>query len=326
MKKRSIIAQIAMTENLIKEQLTLDATATGRRLDQVLADHYPDFSRSQIARWIVEGQILLNGDQVKPRQKVMPGTTVTVTVQREPDSRFEPEPMTLNILFEDEHIIVLDKPAGLVVHPAAGNWTGTLLNGLLAHDAALAELPRAGIVHRLDKLTSGVMVVARSHLAHQSLVSQLAERTMSREYRAIVYGEMVAGMTIDEPIDRHPRDRVRMAVVANGKPAVSHVRVLERFHGFSRVAVQLESGRTHQIRVHMAHAGFPVAGDPVYGGRLRWPKDTPEAVQVALKDLGRQALHARHLTLTHPGSDHSMTFSAAVPADMQRVIDALRDG
>lgn len=324
MKKRSIIAQFAMTENLINDELTLDVSATGRRLDQVLTDHYPDYSRSQIARWINDGQIRMDGACVKPKQKVAPGARISVVVARQPDERFEPEPMPLVILHEDDHVIVLDKPAGLVVHPAAGNWSGTLLNGLLAHDSSLAELPRAGIVHRLDKLTSGVMVVARTHVAHHGLVSQLAERSMSREYRALVYGEMVAGMTVNEPIDRHPRDRMRMAVVAGGKPAKSHVRVLERFHGFTWIAVRLESGRTHQIRVHMAHTGYPVAADPVYGGRLRWPKDTPVAVQTALQHLGRQALHARHLTFVHPATNEPMTFSSGLPSDIQLLVDALR--
>ena len=239
-------------------------------------------------------------------------------------STFEAEPVTLDILHEDDALIVLNKPAGLVVHPAAGNWSGTLLNGLLNRYPELAKLPRAGIVHRLDKNTTGVMVVARTLKSHKSLVDALQSRTIGREYLALVQGTLVAGGTIDAPIGRHPVDRKRMAVVANGKEAVTHFKIEERFADYSLLRVRLETGRTHQIRVHMAHLRHPIVGDPVYGGRLKLPKAADEVLITALYGFSRQALHAETLRLAHPETGKICAWSAPVPKDFAELLEIMR--
>jgi 23S rRNA pseudouridine1911/1915/1917 synthase len=296
----------------------------GRRLDQVLAELFPEYSRSRLSQWIKAGQVRLDDRQPRPRDPVQGGEQVRIEAELEPEGRVEAEAIPLDIVHEDEAILVLYKPAGLVVHPAAGNPAGTLQNALLHHDPDLAALPRAGIVHRLDKDTSGLMVVARSLTAHKSLVEQLQTRTMGREYEAVVQRVLTAGGTIDAPIGRHGVDRKRMAVTPGGKPAVTHYRVLERFRGHTHVRVRLETGRTHQIRVHMAHIHCPLVGDPVYGGRPRIPKGTDEALRQALRAFPRQALHAARLTLRHPLRDEEMSWEIPLPEDMRELLAILR--
>jgi 23S rRNA pseudouridine1911/1915/1917 synthase len=242
----------------------------------------------------------------------------------EHDERWEPEPIDLDIVYEDEAILVINKPAGLVVHPASGNWQGTLLNALLHHDASLDTVPRAGIVHRLDKETSGLLVVARTLEAQTSLVEQLQERSLTREYDAVINGVLTGGGKVDAPIGRHPVDRKRMAVVGNGKPAVTHYRVAERFRAHTHIKVKLETGRTHQIRVHMAYLKHPLIGDPVYGGRLRMPPASGEMMQQMLRRFPRQALHASRLGLLHPVSGEYMEWEMPLPEDMVQLLEVLR--
>jgi 23S rRNA pseudouridine1911/1915/1917 synthase len=303
----------------------IPAEQAGRRLDLVLAELFPDYSRSRLSQWIKAGQVRLDERQPRPRDPVQGGEQVIIEAELEPEGRVEAEAIPLEILHEDEAILVLYKPAGLVVHPAAGNPAGTLQNALLHHDSALAALPRAGIVHRLDKDTSGLMVVARSLAAHKSLVDQLQTRTMGREYEAVVQRVLAAGGSVDAPIGRHAVDRKRMAVVRGGKPAVTHYRVLERFRGHTHVRVRLETGRTHQIRVHMANIHCPLVGDPVYGGRPRIPKGSSEALRQALRGFPRQALHAIRLTLLHPGSGEEMSWETPLPEDMRQLLAVLRE-
>lgn len=296
----------------------------GRRLDQVLAELFSDYSRSRLTQWLKQGRVLVDGQSRKPRDKVTGGEQIRLRVVLEPDERFEGEPIPLDIVYEDEALIVLNKPAGLVVHPAAGNWKGTLLNALLHHDEGLAAIPRAGIVHRLDKLTSGLLVVARTLEAQTSLVGQLQERSLTREYDAVVNGVLTGGGSVDEPIGRHPSDRKRMAVNPSGKNAVTHYRVAERFRAHTHIKVKLETGRTHQIRVHMAHLRYPLVGDPVYGGRLRLPPASGEQMQQSLRHFPRQALHASRLGLLHPVSGEYMEWQAPLPEDMVQLIEVLR--
>tara|TARA_Y100000588_G_C14140580_1_gene875878 strand:- start:558 stop:1355 length:798 start_codon:yes stop_codon:yes gene_type:complete len=254
----------------------------------------------------------------------MMGDSLALDAEPEVQVTWEAEPISLDIVYEDEHLLVINKPAGLVVHPAAGHSDGTLVNALLNYAPEVENLPRAGIVHRLDKDTSGIMVVARSLIAHTSLVDQLQTRTMGREYEAVVVGALTGGATVDAPIGRHPQDRKRMAVVSSGKPAVTHYRLLERFAAHTLVRCKLESGRTHQIRVHMAHVRHPLVGDPAYGGRLRLPKGTTEELRDVLAAFTRQALHARQLTLEHPETGEILSWEVPLPEDMVHLIEALR--
>lgn len=295
----------------------------GRRFDQVLAELFPDFSRSRLTEWVKTGAALLDQRQVKPKQSVQGGELIALLVKTETQTHAEPENIALNALYQDDSVIVLDKPAGLVVHPGAGNPRGTLVNGLLHFDPSLAELPRAGIVHRLDKDTSGVMVVARTLRAHADLVEQLSGREVQRHYLALVAGPMIAGGAVDAPIGRHPRDRIRMAVVGSGRPAVTHYRVSERFRAHTLVECRLETGRTHQIRVHMAHIRHPIVGDPLYS-RLTQPKGASAELLEALRGFKRQALHARHLAFRHPVTGEPVTADAAIPADMQALLAVVR--
>ncbi|HRQ65135.1 MAG TPA: 23S rRNA pseudouridine(1911/1915/1917) synthase RluD [Xanthomonadaceae bacterium] len=296
----------------------------GRRLDQVLAEIFPDYSRSRLSDWIKHGQALLEGAQVKPRHLVRGGELVTLVPDVEPDQSVQPQPMDLDIRFEDEHILVLHKPAGLVVHPGAGQRDGTLQNGLLAFDAGLARVPRAGIVHRLDKDTSGLMVVARTLAAHAALVAALSARDIHRDYLAVVFGTLVAGGTVDAPIARHPTDRLRMAVMPGGRDAVTHYRVSERFAAHTLLEVSLETGRTHQIRVHMAYIQHPLVGDPQYGGGLRLPRGASPTVIEALRAFRRQALHAWRLGFVHPVTGAPVAIEAPPPADFSALLEALR--
>ncbi len=297
---------------------------TGFRLDQALAEIFPDYSRSRLQRWIRGGRVLVDGRVLRPRDRVEGGELVELDSEPEVVSTCLPEDLPLDIVFEDESVIVINKPAGLVVHPAVGNWQGTLQNALLHHDPQLATLPRAGLVHRIDKDTTGLLVVARTLSAHKSLVDQLQARTIKREYLAIVHGVMTAGGTIDEPIGRHSVDRKKYAVHANGKSAVTHYRVSERMTHHTLVRVNLETGRTHQIRVHMAHVRFPLVGDPVYGGRSRIPRGCSESMIVRLQKFRRQALHAARLVLQHPGRGESSEWSVDMPQDMSGLLEDLR--
>ncbi len=296
----------------------------GARLDQVAARLFPDYSRSRLQAWIKAGELRVDGGRSRPRDKVVSGALLTVEATLTDEVAWQAEDIALDILHEDASILVLDKPAGLVVHPAAGHATGTLVNALLARAPELAQLPRAGIVHRLDKDTSGIMVVARTLAAHSNLVAQLQARSVRREYCAVCVGAMTGGGTIDAPIGRHPRQRKKMAVLeAGGKPAVTHYRVSRRFAGHTLVEVSLETGRTHQIRVHMAHRHHPLVGDPVYGGRPRLPPAASQRLVDTLRGFPRQALHARDLGLQHPATGQEVTFSCPLPADFERLVDVL---
>lgn len=291
----------------------------GQRLDQVLAGLLPEHSRNRLQNWIKEGRVSVNGAVVtEPKAKAFAGQRVVLTEAGDPGMlSLQPENIPLNVVFEDEHILVINKPAGLVVHPGSGNWQGTLLNALLFHYPASQQIPRAGIVHRLDKDTSGLMVVAKTLLAQTDLVRQLQARTVKREYLALVEGEIVQGGVVNAPIGRHPTQRIKMAVVPSGKPAVTHYRILEKIGPWTRVTCALETGRTHQIRVHMAHIGHPLVGDPVYG--------RPERVgRKFYLPFGRQALHATRLGLIHPATEMPMHWEVAVPEDMQTLLTQAR--
>ena len=308
-------------ETLLEARVGIDLAGT--RLDQALARLFPDYSRSRLQAWTHEGRVSVNGEQRRPRDKVSVDDRLQLRVVAEDKVACVPQDIPLDILYQDDHLLVVNKPAGLVVHPAAGNPDGTLQNGLLFHDPALIELPRAGIVHRLDKDTTGLMVIGRSQAAYKRLVDAIAAHKVEREYRALVIGSMPAGATIDMPIGRHPTQRTRMAVSPMGKPSVTHFRVLEHFRGHTLLKVMLETGRTHQIRVHMAHLRHPIFGDPVYGGRLRLPGGASDELKQVLRGFRRQALHAKRLQLLHPVSGRPMRFECAIPADMRGVIDAL---
>ena len=309
----------------IQLELTIPGAMRGRRLDQVLAELLGEYSRSRLQQWIRSGEVTLDERLPQVREKVMGGETVRIDALIAEQTVDTAEAIPLDIVHEDAELLVINKPAGMVVHPAAGNPAGTLLNALLHHDPQLAGLPRAGIVHRLDKSTSGLMVVARSLTAHKRLVDALQARTVKREYLAVINSVLTAGGCIDAPIGRHPVDRKRMAVVSGGKEAVTHYRVEERYRAHTLVRVQLETGRTHQIRVHMAYRHHPVVGDPVYGGRLRLPKAAGAHLITVLSGFRRQALHATQLTIEHPVSGDTLSWHADVPADMAELIEVLRN-
>ncbi|HEU4774030.1 MAG TPA: 23S rRNA pseudouridine(1911/1915/1917) synthase RluD [Lysobacter sp.] len=314
-----------MNQPAITLQAVVPDAAAGRRFDAVLAELFPSYSRSRLAGWIKSGEVLLDGNVVRPRDPVRGGETVALHAIPDVQTHSEPEDIPLDVLFEDEHVIVIDKPAGLVVHPGAGNPDGTLVNALLHRHPELNALPRAGIVHRLDKDTSGVMVVARSLVAHTALVDQLSSREVHRQYLAVVSGALVSGGTAIAPIDRHPRDRVRMAVREDGRDAITHYRLRERFRAHTLLECRLETGRTHQIRVHMAHLKHPIIGDSLYGGSLKLPRGANDALVAALKGFKRQALHAETLEFVHPVSGEPVRCSAPMPADMQALVKALQD-
>lgn len=302
----------------------IPAELAGMRLDAALARVFSDFSRSQLTQWLQSGQLTVDGTQPRPRDKVSGGEWLELKLPEAPTLADNPEPIALDIVFADNDLIVVNKPPGLVVHPAAGHRDGTLVNALLHFAPELAQLPRAGIVHRLDKDTSGLLAVARSPQAQTSLVRQLQERTIHREYHALVHGVLISGGSIDAPMGRHPVDRKRMAVVSGGKAAITHYRVLERLRAHTLLQVRLETGRTHQIRVHLAHVGHPVLGDPAYGGRPRPMRGLlPEAATV-LTAWRRQALHAVALGLRHPGRDEWLQFSAPLPPDFAELLQVLR--
>ena len=311
---------------LVQRSARVPLAMAGQRLDRVVAEIFPDFSRSRLADWIKGGRLTVDGRAARPRDPVLGGETVDLATDLEQQVDAAGEAIELAIVHEDKHLLIVDKPPGLVVHPGAGNPTGTLQNALLHHDPKLVEIPRAGIVHRLDKDTSGVMVVARTLAAHTRLVEMIAAREMHRRYEAIVYGAIVAGGTIDAPIGRHRHERTKMAVLEEGdsaREAVTHYRVRERYRAHTRVQVDLETGRTHQIRVHFAHIRHPLVGDPVYGG-LKLPKGASEAFVAALRGFRRQALHAERLEFPHPVTGKPIVAEARRPADLEALIAALR--
>ncbi|HET6545542.1 MAG TPA: 23S rRNA pseudouridine(1911/1915/1917) synthase RluD [Rhodanobacteraceae bacterium] len=297
--------------------------AAGRRFDQVLAELFPDYSRSRLALWVRSGAVRLDGAVVVPRHLVVGGEAVALTVEMARETGALPQAIALDIRYQDADVLVVNKPAGLVVHPGAGNPDGTLQNALLHLDPALAEIPRAGLVHRLDKDTSGLMVVARTLRAHTSLTAQLSARSVHRQYEAIVYGPMIAGGVIDAPIGRHPRDRLRQTVREDGRAALTHYRVRERYRALTRIECRLETGRTHQIRVHLAHIRHPLVGDALYGG-LRLPKAATPELAEAMRDFRRQALHAERLEFAHPAGGATIVVEAERPADMESLMAALR--
>ncbi len=296
----------------------------GKRLDQALATMFPEYSRSRLKSWILQGFVTIDGGQKRPKDLVSGGETVALQPAEELGVVSAPEPMALDIPYEDEAILVVDKPAGLVVHPGAGNLRGTLMNGLLHHSAELAELPRAGIVHRLDKDTSGLLLVGKTLQSHTALVRMLAEREISRRYLAICNGVLTGGGTIDAPIGRHPVDRLRMSVQDKGKPAVTRYRVLERFKAHTFISVELESGRTHQIRVHFAYRRHSLVGDPVYGGRMALPPASDDTLIETFRKFRRQALHATRLKFLHPVSLERVDIETPPPADLQILLEELR--
>jgi len=297
----------------------------GERLDSVIAREFTQFSRAHIQKWIKDGKLLLDGEIVKPKQPLKINQFISVEALEEPTLEDGPEDIPLEIIFEDNDIIIINKQPGLVVHPGAGNQTGTLVNALLHHDEELRFLPRAGIVHRLDKDTSGIMVVTKNEFSYLNLVSQLKERKVNRHYLAIVVGEPLSGLTINEPIGRHPKLRTKQAVTEAGKEAITNFKIKERLGGYTLLNVSLETGRTHQIRVHLAFINFPILGDSVYGGRKKFAAGTTEAEKKEILKFPRQALHAEKLEFIHPTSGKSVNYSAKTPKDLTQLIELLKN-
>ncbi|MCW8111639.1 23S rRNA pseudouridine(1911/1915/1917) synthase RluD [Yersinia intermedia] len=311
------------------QQVQLSATVAesqlGQRLDQALAELFPDYSRSRIKEWILEDRVTVDGKTInKPKEKVLGGELVAIDAQIEEDARWAPQDIPLDIVYEDNDILVINKPRGLVVHPGAGNPDGTILNALLYYYPEIMDVPRAGIVHRLDKDTTGLMVVAKTVPAQTRLVEALQAREITREYEAVAIGNMTAGGRVDEPISRHSTKRTHMAVHPMGKPATTHYRIMEHFRAHTRLRLRLETGRTHQIRVHMSHINHPLVGDQLYGGRPRPPRGASDSFISILRGFDRQALHATMLRLYHPISGIQMEWHAALPEDMVELINALK--
>ena len=303
--------------------LTLPSGAAGLRFDQALAQALPQYSRARLKTWIESGAVQVDGRPLRGKDRVLGGEQVRIRAELPVQDRVQAEAMPLAVVFRDRTLLVIDKPAGLVVHPGAGNARHTLQNALLALDPKLALVPRAGLVHRLDKDTSGLLLVARTPEAHSALTAAMAARQITREYLAVCTGVLTGGGTIDEPIGRHRTQRTRMAIRSDGRPAVTHYRIERRFRAHTLVRVTLETGRTHQIRVHLGHIGFPVVGDPVYGGRRRIPKGSSPALAAELRAFARQALHAARLKLAHPLTHREHEWRSALPEDMQRLLAAL---
>lgn len=297
----------------------------GNRLDQVAAQLFPEYSRVRLQSWIKDGSLRVNAQSMRPRDHLKTGDLLQIEAELVSSEQFLPQPIQFDIIFEDEDLVILNKPANLVVHPAAGHWQGTLLNGLLHAYPELEAIPRAGIVHRLDKDTTGLMVVAKNLQSHSILVQQLQERSIEREYEAIVHGVLTGGGVIDVPLGRHPVNRKKKAVVVKGKDSITHYRVLQRFRSHTHVQLNLQTGRTHQIRVHMTHINHSLVGDPLYGGRLQLPTACSEEFEQQLRNFKRQALHARRLALVHPTSERKLSWEVVAPDDFQQLLSAIRN-
>jgi 23S rRNA pseudouridine1911/1915/1917 synthase len=295
----------------------------GLRLDFALAEMLPSFSRSKVTSWIKSKDALISSQSFKPKDKAIGNEVISLKFNLKQNNNWVAEKIPLNIIFEDDDIIVINKQFGLVTHPGAGNWSGTLANALLYYNSSLSKLDRAGIVHRLDKNTSGLMVISKNIKSQKFLVEQLQSHSVEREYSAIVYGHMISGGSIIEPIGRDSKDRVKQTVLVNGKDATTHYRAIDRFKSHTHVKAILETGRTHQIRVHLSHIGHPLIGDPVYGGRARFPKKASQELKDGLINFQRQALHSKKLTLTHPVTGKSMTWKADLPEDMEELLNIL---
>ena len=306
-------------------QIIIPKRMEGERLDIALAKMLPEFSRSKITAWIKSGEALIYGNKFKPKDKVNGDEIVFLATNLRQNTVWSAEDIPINVIFEDEDILVLNKQSGLVTHPGSGNWSGTLANALLHYDPSLESLDRSGIVHRLDKNTSGLMVVAKNQKSQKYLVEQLQSHSISREYSAIVYGHMISGGTISEPLGRDPKDRVKQAVLRNGREATTHYRVINRFKSHTHVKAILETGRTHQIRVHLSHIGHSLVGDPVYGGRIRYPKKASEKLKNELFNFKRQALHSKKLTLKHPESGELLSWKVPLPDDMLMLLSVLAE-
>ena len=308
----------------IEKRLSVPAELAGRRLDQAAAQLMPEFSRSRLRAWIDAGALLVGGREAKARMLVKGGEEIALQAELEAAGEVQAEPILLNVVHADAALLVIDKPVGLVVHPGAGNRSGTLQNALLHLDPELAVLPRAGLVHRLDKDTSGLLLVARTLQSHTALVAALARREIKRTYRAICQGVLTGGGTIDAPIGRHRRERTKMAVTEGGREALTRYRVVERFRAHTHCELELETGRTHQIRVHMAHIRAPLLGDPLYGGRPKLPPAASDELRAALQALRRQALHASRLQLEHPATGAALAFESPIAADLAALLELLR--
>ena len=309
----------------IKLLATIPEIYAGKRLDIAVAKLFKEYSRERLKSWILSGECLINGEKRQPKEKVLGGESIELQASIITATIWQPEKIALDVVYEDDDIIVVNKPINCVVHPGNGNSSKTLVNALLYYAPELKLIPRAGIVHRLDKDTSGLMVVARTLTAHNSLINQLQKKTVNRSYEAVIWGVITAGGTIDAPIARHPRDRIKMALVESGKPAVTHYRVLTRFRGHTHIKLQLETGRTHQIRVHMASIKHYIIGDQTYGGRLRLPKNASPALVDTLRDFPRQALHSKILGLIHPVTHEAMQWEVPLPADLQQLLTCLQE-
>ncbi|MCF6767219.1 23S rRNA pseudouridine(1911/1915/1917) synthase RluD [Thiotrichales bacterium 19S11-10] len=311
----------------IQQNIIVPNTLAGKRLDQILATLLPEYSREMLKRWLLEGYILVNGKVEKPKTKLYGTEEISINVKlNQHQEHIQAQEMNLDITYEDEHILIINKPVGLIVHPGAGNPDNTLLNALIAHDEKLNLIPRCGIVHRLDKDTSGLLVCAKTLKAHTSLVEQLQQRSVKRQYEAVACGHIISGQTIDANIARHPHNRLKMAVVnEGGKSAITHINVIEHFRDYTRIRCQLETGRTHQIRVHLQHIKHPLVGDLTYNPRLRITKGTSEALATFLHQFKRQALHAYHLSFIHPDTKETVSFTQNMPKDMKELIRLLRE-
>ena len=311
-----------------RKSISLSAQVTedqaGHRIDQVAARLFPDYSRARLQSWMKTGELTVNGKRCKPRESALAGSWLVLDATLQSAENWAAEEMPLSIVYEDEELLVLDKQAELVVHPAAGHRQGTLVNGLLHHCPALESLPRAGIVHRLDKDTTGLMVVAKNLKSHHALVKQLQSRSVSRQYEAVVQGVMTAGGTVSVPLARHPVHRIKRAVSTDGQEAITHYRVVQRYTAHTHIRVNLETGRTHQIRVHMAHLNYPIVGDPLYGGRFRLPPNCGDGLSSALETFKRQALHASELKLLHPATKLEYRWKARLPDDFTGLLSLLR--
>ena len=307
-----------------KINLIIPERMAGERLDVIITKMLPDYSRSKITAIIKSGDALINDKTFKPKDKSCGNEFVRITLNQNENIDWTPEDIDLNIVYEDEDILVINKPFGLVTHPGAGNWSGTLANALLYYDQDLSKLDRAGIVHRLDKNTSGLMVVSKNMKSQKFLVEQLQNHLVEREYSAIVYGHMISGGTINESIGRDFKDRLKQSISDIGKEAITHYRVIDRFKSHTHVKAILETGRTHQIRVHLSHIGHPLIGDSTYGGRVRFPKKASQELKEALKNFGRQALHSKKLSLVHPVSGKSMSWKTDLPDDMKELLNTFK--